>query len=146
MRVNELRRRLLQRMWEVAANEDAGATARVTSYARASLISLAGLPADREVDLQELTVGTRIAAWILGMHPEYVRYLIRSKSLRAEKANGEFSIPLQEVVRFMGTGTREELREGAGVRIFGLYGSSVVRPWPPNPAPSEEESPSTTIK
>ena len=140
MQVAELRRRLLERVGQAAASGDEGATARVASYVRALLISMARHPSDLEVDLQELTIGTRTAALILGMHPEYVRFLIRGKGLSATKADGEFSIPLQEVVRFMETGTKVELGEEALARKIGLGATGVVRPWPPQPAQSEDEA------
>ena len=116
MQVGELRGRLLERVEEVAASGDEMATARVTSYARALLISMALQPADLDVDVEELAVGTRTAALIMGKHPEYVRFLIRSKGLRASKTNGEFRIPLPEVVRFMEIGTQEDPGKGQAGR------------------------------
>ena len=103
MHVDELRRRLLDRVQDVAATGDEGATARITSYARALLVSIARHPAEADVNVEDLAIGTRTAALILAMHPEYIRYLIRSKHLGATKTDGEFSIPLAEVVRFMDT-------------------------------------------
>ena len=129
MQVGELRDRLLGRVEEVAASGDEMATAQVTSYARAVLISMALQPADIEIEVEELTVGTRTAALIMGRHPEYVRFLIRSKELRATKTNGEFRIPLPEVVRSMEIGAQSDLAEGpAGGYGAGLAG--VIRPWP----------------
>ena len=58
MRVDDLRCRLLDRVQEVAATGDEGATARITSYARAVLISIARHPADGDVNMEDLAVGT----------------------------------------------------------------------------------------
>lgn len=130
MQVGELRDRLLGRVEEVAASGDELATAQVTSYARAVLISMALQPADIDIEVEELTVGTRTAALIMRRHPEYVRFLIRSKELRATKTNGEFRIPLPEVVRSMEIGAQSDLAEDP-VGGYGVGMSGVIRPWPP---------------
>ena len=137
MQVKELRGRLLERVEEVAASGDEVSTARVTSYARALLISMALQPADVDVDVEELTVGTRTAALIMGMHPEYVRFLIRSKELHATKINGEFRIPLSEVVRFMEIGKQGDPGKGHA-RRFGVNPTSLIWSQPPQSAQSSE--------
>ena len=135
MRVDDLRCRLLDRVQEVAATGDEGATARITSYARAVLISIARHPADGDVNMEDLAVGTRTAALVLAMHPEYIRFLIRSKHLGATKTDGEFSIPLAEVVRFMDAKTDLDI---VGTKIeMGPRG--VLWPWPPGAAHSHGE-------
>jgi len=94
-------------------------------------------PADIDVDVEELTVGTRTAALIMGLHPEYVRFLIRTKELHATKINGEFRIRLPEVVRFMEIGTQGDTGEDQ-VGGYGLRMKGVIRPWPPQPSQAPE--------
>ena len=135
MRVDDLRRRLLDRVQEVAATGDEGATARITSYARALLVSIVRHPADGEVNVEDLAVGTRTAALILAMHPEYIRFLIRSKHLSATKTDGEFSIPLAEVVRFMDIQTDLDI---VGTKVE-MAPRGALWPWPPGAAHSHGE-------
>ena len=102
MMVADLRQRLVARVDEAAEGGDEMAIASVLAYSRAVLIALARQPADGDVDVEELQVGTATAATILGLHPEYVRYLVRYEKLRATKENGELRIPLSEIVAFSG--------------------------------------------
>ena len=51
--------------------------------------------------MQGLAVGTGTAALILGLHPEYVRQIIRRGRLVATKENGEFQVGLPALVDFM---------------------------------------------
>ncbi len=100
MRVSELRRRLLHRVDEAANTGDEETAAVVLAHARAALVALAQQPGNSEVELHDLTVGTRTAALILGLHPEYVRYLIRGGRIPAKKENGEFRIALSDIGDF----------------------------------------------
>ncbi len=97
MLVGELRRTLIERVEQVAAEGDEEVAAQVLTHARTILVALAGHPGDEEVSLQELTVGTQTAALIMGLHREYVRSLVRGGRLSATKTNGEFQIPLSAV-------------------------------------------------
>jgi len=111
MRVFELRRRLLQRVGEAASTGDEDTAAVALGYARAALVALAQQPGDRDVELHDLTVGTRTAALILGLHPEYVRYLIRRGRLQAKKENGEFRIAISEIGDFTDGGMQSFSQE-----------------------------------
>ena len=113
MLVSELRQRLLERVAQVSAQGEETAAAIVLSHARASLIELAQYAGDGEVELRNLTVGTSTAALILGLHPEYVRNLIRTGRIQANKDNGEFRIELPGIVDFMMTGM-QSLRSRTG--------------------------------
>ena len=119
MQVADLRQRLIAKVTEASATQDEEATARVLAYVRAVLVALTTHPADGELDLQELSVGTRTAALILGLHPEYVRSLIRNKALSATKQNGEFSIRLSDVVGLMESTTR--VKQVHTTRLVGEY-------------------------
>ena len=101
MQVAELRKRLITRIERVAADGDEEETAQVMAYARAILVALAGNPIDEEVSLQDLRVGTRTAALIMGYHREYLRALARGGELSATKSNGELQIPLAKIAEHM---------------------------------------------
>ncbi len=103
MLVGQLRRTLIERVEQVAAERDEEVAAQVLTHARTILVALAGRPGDEEVSLQELTVGTQTAALIMGLHREYVRSLVRGGRLSATKTNGEFQIPLSAVADLMRT-------------------------------------------
>lgn len=100
MRARELRERLLDRVAEAAASGDEAVVAVVAAYARAALVALAPYQPDHEVVLRSLQIGSKTAALILGMHPEYVRTLIRRGFLPATKENGEFRLRLDDVVEY----------------------------------------------
>ncbi len=97
MQVEELRNRLVARIQAVAAEGDEEETAQVMAFARAILVALAESRPDEEVSLQQLRVGTRTAALIMGYHREYLRALVRRDELSATKSNGELQIPLSEI-------------------------------------------------
>ena len=125
MLVAELRQRLVEKVAQVSSQGDVTTAALVLSHARASLIALTHYAGDREVELRDLTVGTSTAALILGLHPEYVRFLVRSGRLQARKVNGEFRIGLPGVVDFMMTGMRSlRTRTGPSVGFLQLWEAS----------------------
>lgn len=97
MQVAELRKRLITRIERVAADGDEEETAQVMAFARAILVALAENRVDDEVSLQDLRVGTRTAALIMGYHREYLRALARGGELSATKSNGELQIPLAQI-------------------------------------------------
>ena len=100
MRVEDLRRRVLDRMTEVVTDGDEEMLSRVLEFSRALLLSLASRPPDADVDLDGLTLKSGTASRILALHQEYVRELIRKGEMKATKENGEFQIPLSEVIGF----------------------------------------------
>ena len=107
---------------QVSSQGDITTAALVLSHARAPLIALTQYAGDTEVELRNLTVGTSTAALILELHPEYVRYLIRSGRLQANKENGEFRIELPGVVEFMMTGMQAlRSRTGPSLRFLELW-------------------------
>ena len=131
MRVSELRRRLLLRVEQAANTGDEDTAAVALAYARAALVALAQQSGDGEVELHDLTVGTRTAALILGLHPEYVRYLIRRGRLQAKKENGEFRIALSDIGDFTVGGMQSFSQEAQllthlGDMLTGAKGSFVL--------------------
>ncbi len=109
MLVAELRQRLNEKVGQVAAGGDQEDVATVLEYVRAALITLAQQPDDAEFALQDAAVNTKTAALILGIHPEYLRHIIRQEQLPAVKDNGEYRITLSDIVDFM-VGTMRGMR------------------------------------
>ncbi len=66
LQVAELRRRLAEKIQQVATGGDEETIATMLEYGRAVLITLSQHLDDEEVTLQDLFVGTRTAALILG--------------------------------------------------------------------------------
>jgi len=106
MQVAELRRRLAEKLQQVATGGDEETVATLLGYGRAVLITLSQHPDDTEVTPQDLFVGTRTAALILGLHPEHVRFLVRRGRLQATKENGELRITLLDVINYMNTAAK----------------------------------------
>ena len=103
MLVADLRQRVLEKVEQAATGGDEEGAAVALAHARAVLVALVRHREDDNLTLQDLTVGTGTAALILGMHPEYVRNLIRQDELPATKENAEFRIALSAVSDFMAT-------------------------------------------
>ena len=97
MRVGDLRDRLAAAVASAMRRPEPEAVALTVDRAKAMAVALAGLDATAEVDPEALVVGTRLAAIILGFHPEHVRRLIRSGRLRATVAGGDYRIDLSDL-------------------------------------------------
>ena len=127
MLIAELRQRMVEKVARVSGEGDEATTATVLAYARAALTALAGRPGDQEVALQDLTVGTRTAALILGLHPEYVRLLIRRGRLQASKENGEYQIALAHIAELAAAGAAALGQESQHVaRLTEMLGVSTI--------------------
>lgn len=100
MRADGLRRRVLKKVSEVAAEGDEEALSSVLEFSHALLLAVASAAPDEDVELEGLTVRSGTAARILALHQEYVRELVRKGEMKATKYNGEFQIPLSEVIGF----------------------------------------------
>ncbi len=135
MIVTELRSKLIERIAEVSADEDAEALAKALTYARAALVALTGLPKDEDIELEGLQVNTRTAALMLSMHPEYVRSLIRSRQLAASKENGEFRIQFADLLGHLAKSMKSPGRHRHQERILdpGQLGVVVWRRPEPKP-------------
>ena len=79
MQIAELRQRITEKIGLVAAEGDKESVDAVLAYARAVLVAVARHPGDKDVALLDFVVDTRTAALILGLHPEYVRSLVRPR-------------------------------------------------------------------
>ena len=106
MQIAELRQRITEKIGLVAAEGDKESVDAVLAYARAVLVAVARHPGDKDVALIDFVVDTRTAALILGLHPEYVRSLVRGDHLEATKEGGEFRIALSHILRFMDMGMK----------------------------------------
>ena len=105
-------------------------------------MALASLPEDREVDIEGLTVKTATAARVLRLHQEYVRELIRRQELKASKENGEYQIPLSEVMSYeahsakLGAGPSSQV--GLLYRVLKPHSHTEIEMW--RRPPEEPES------
>ncbi len=106
MQVAELRRRLAEKIQQAATGGDEETIATMLEYGRAVLITLSQHLDDAEVTLQDLFVGTKTAALILGLHPEHVRFLVRQGRLDATKENGGIRITLSDLMNYMNRATK----------------------------------------
>ena len=101
MKVGDLRDRLAAAMAGAMRRPEPEAVALTADRAKAMAVALAGLDPNAEVDPETLTVATRIAAIILGFHPEHVRRLIRTGRLRATLSGGDYRIAVSDLWPFL---------------------------------------------
>ena len=101
MKVGDLREHLAAAMASAMRRPEPEAVALTADRAKAMAVALAGLDPNAEVDPESLAVGTRIAAIILGFHPEHVRRLIRTGRLRATLTSGDYRIALSDLWPFL---------------------------------------------
>ena len=138
MQAGELRESVLRKVAEVANSGDEETIATALGFAKALLLALASYASDQEAEVDKLTVGTGTAARILGLHPEYVRHLIRHGDLQATKENGEFRMELSLVVDFMERGVKLP----HGIKMMSPWGRGSYRAWPqPQDQPQAGEEP-----
>jgi excisionase family DNA binding protein len=83
------------------------AIALTADRTKAMAVALAGLPDDAEVSLATLELTTRQAAVVLGFHPEHVRRLLRSSTLRARRVGGDYRILLDDLWPLLAARYRE---------------------------------------
>jgi excisionase family DNA binding protein len=111
MKVADLREHLAAAMASAMRRPEPEAVALTADRAKAMAVALAGMDASAEVDPESLVVGTRLAAIILGFHPEHVRRLIRTGRLRAVLSGGDYRVTLSDLwplleVRYRAPGHR----------------------------------------
>ena len=92
-----LRDRLAAAMASAMRRPEPDAVALTIDRTKAMAVALAGMPDDAEVQINELALGTRQAAVVLGFHPEHVRRLIRSGKLRAYRERGDYRVMLDDL-------------------------------------------------
>lgn len=92
-----LRERLAAALASAMRRPEPDAVALTADRTKAMAVALVGLPDDAEVRIAELELPTRLAATVLGFHPEHVRRLIRSGRLRARRVGGDYRIRLTDL-------------------------------------------------
>ncbi len=119
MQVAELRRRLAEKIQQVATGGDEETIATMLEYGRAVLITLSQHPDDTEIRPHDLIVGTKTAALILGLHPEHVRFLVRQGRLQETKENGGIRITLSDLMNYMNRATKFGLMNFDPTKLLG---------------------------
>ena len=135
MRADGLRQQVLDNLSEVVAEGEEEALSTVLEFSRALLLALASAAPDEEVEPGKLTVKSGTAARILTLHQEYVRELIRKDEMKATKQNGEFQIPLAEVIDFQAKAQKRispaaHAHQGATLRRCGCGRTHTTRQRP----------------
>ena len=97
MKVGLLRERLVAALDAALRTREADAVALTIDRTKAMAVALAGLPEDAEVEVAGLELPTRLAATVLGFHPEHVRRLIRSGRLRARRTGGDYRVLVDDL-------------------------------------------------
>jgi excisionase family DNA binding protein len=97
VRVELLRERLAAGLTAAMRTREAPAIALTADRAKAMAVAMAGLPDDAEVEIGELELSTRLAATVLGFHPEHVRRLIRTGRLSARRSGGDYRISVDQL-------------------------------------------------
>lgn len=97
MKVGDLREHLAAALAGALRRPEPEAVALTADRVKAMAVALAGLDAAAEVNPEALEVGTRLAAIILGFHPEHVRRLIRAGRLRAQRVGGDHRIKVADL-------------------------------------------------
>ncbi len=97
VKVGDLREHLAAALAGALRRPEPEAVALTADRVKAMAVALAGLDAAAEVNPEALEVGTRLAAIILGFHPEHVRRLIRAGRLRAQRVGGDHRIRVADL-------------------------------------------------
>lgn len=97
MKVGVLRERLLAALEAAMRTREADAVALTIDRSKAMAVALAGRADDDEVEVAGLELPTRLAATVLGFHPEHVRRLIRTGRLRARRAGGDYRVLVDDL-------------------------------------------------
>jgi excisionase family DNA binding protein len=97
VRVGLLRERLASGLTAAMRTREASAIALTADRTKAMAVAMAGLPEDAEIEVGELELSTRLAATVLGFHPEHVRRLIRTGRLSARRVGGDYRIPVDQL-------------------------------------------------
>jgi excisionase family DNA binding protein len=97
MRAGVLRRRLAAAVEAALRTREGAAIAVTADRAKAMGVALAGMADDAEVTVSELELTTRMAAVVLGFHPEHVRRLIRGGRVPARRIGGDYRIRVDDL-------------------------------------------------
>jgi excisionase family DNA binding protein len=97
MKAALLRRRLASALEAALRTREGDAIAVTADRAKAMGVAMAGLAPDAEVEVADLELSTRMAATVLGFHPEHVRRLIRGGRVRARRVGGDYRIRVDDL-------------------------------------------------
>jgi len=97
MKVAVLRERLSAALDAAMRNREADAVALTADRTKAMAVALAGMADDADVEVAALDLSTRMAATVLGFHPEHVRRLIRTGRLRATRMGGDYRVLVDDL-------------------------------------------------
>jgi len=97
MKAGTLRRRLASAVEAALRTREGEAIALTTDRAKAMGVAMAGMGDEADVTLSELELSTRMAATVLGFHPEHVRRLIRGGRIPARRVAGDYRIRVDDL-------------------------------------------------
>jgi excisionase family DNA binding protein len=97
MKVGVLRERIVAALAAGLHRPEPEVVALTADRTKAMAVALAGHRDDDEVEVETLEVSTKLAAAILGFHPEHVRRLIRTGRLRARRVGGDFRVRVNDL-------------------------------------------------
>ena len=97
MKAALLRRRLASALEAALRTREGDAIAVTADRAKAMGVAMAGLAPDAEVEVADLELSTRMAATVLGFHPEHVRRLIRGGRMPARRVGGDYRIRVDDL-------------------------------------------------
>lgn len=97
MKVRVLRRQLASALEAALRTREGEAIAVTADRAKAMGVAMAEMPDATDVDVADLELSTRMAATVLGFHPEHVRRLIRGGRVRARRDGGDYRIRVDDL-------------------------------------------------
>lgn len=97
MKAAAVRRGLASAMEAALRTREGEAIALTADRAKAMGVAMAGMADDAEVNVAELDLSTRMAATVLGFHPEHVRRLIRGGRVPARRVGGDYRIRVDDL-------------------------------------------------
>lgn len=110
MKAGVLRRSLASAVEAALRTREGEAISVTTDRAKAMGVALAGMNDDAEVELAELELSTRMAATVLGFHPEHVRRLIRGGRVPARRVSGDYRILVDDLLPMLEARSRPRSR------------------------------------
>jgi len=97
MKARVVRRQLAAAVEAALRTREAEAIAVTADRAKAMGVALAGVADDAEIQLKDLELSTRMAATVLGFHPEHVRRLIRAGRIPARRIGADYRIGVDDL-------------------------------------------------
>ncbi|HEX5040011.1 MAG TPA: helix-turn-helix domain-containing protein [Candidatus Limnocylindria bacterium] len=97
MKAGVLRRQLAAAVEAALRTREAEAIAVTADRAKAMGVAMSGVADDAEIEVAGLELSTRMAATVLGFHPEHVRRLIRAGRIPARRIGGDYRIRVDDL-------------------------------------------------